>query len=133
MTSPAPSPPRVPTRTRAAAGPLALGVAVLTGAVACGTTDEASRETLPPLVTTTSTTNVTTTNPDEGKTRFYEIKSGDSIAEIALAFGVPASEIIRINNIENPDTIQVGQIIQIPTDIVLVEELPDITTTLLEE
>lgn len=115
---------------RVVVGPVVLTVASAVGVVACGTTDEASRETLPPLITTTSTTEPVVTDPNEGKTEFYEIKSGDSIGRIAAAFGVPPSEIIRINNIENPDTIQVGQIIQIPTDVVLIDSLPEITTTL---
>lgn len=114
---------------RVVMGPVVTALTIGVGVAACGTTDEASRETLPPLITTTSTTEPVVTDPNAGKTEFYEIKSGDSIGKIAAAFGVPSTEIIRINNIENPELIQVGQIIQIPTDIVLVESLPEITTT----
>ena len=123
------TPSRRSLRSRAVMGPVAFSVMVSIGAASCGTTDEASRETLPPLITTTSTPEPVVDDPNAGKTEFYEIKSGDSIARIASAFGVPASEIIRINNIENPDAIQVGQIIQIPTDVVLVESLPEATTS----
>ena len=119
----------IPAATRVSFGPLALAAVLAVSVVGCGTTDEASRETLPPLVTTTSTTVLDVVDPNEGKTEFYEIKSGDSLARIAAAFGVPASEIVRINNIENPDSIPVGLVIKIPTDIVLIEQLPEITTT----
>ena len=55
------------------------------------------------------------------------MKSGDNIAEIARSFEVPASEIVRLNNLpDNGQIIQVGQILEIPTDVVLVEELPTI-------
>ncbi len=118
--------------TRVLAGPILFAGVLGVAAVGCGTTDEASRETLPPLITTTSSTVPTTTDPNEGKVLFYEIKSGESIAIIAAAFEVPAQSIIDLNNIENPDTIQVGQILQIPTDIVLVDELPEVTTTIPE-
>lgn len=119
----------IPAAMRVSFGPLALAAVLAVSVVGCGTTDEASRETLPPLVTTTSTTVLDVVDPNEGKTEFYEIKSGDSLARIAAAFGVPASEIVRINNIENPDSIPVGLVIKIPTDIVLIEQLPEITTT----
>lgn len=121
-----------PSMTRVVAGPLLFAGVLAIAAVGCGTTDEASRETLPPLVTTTSSTVPQTTDPNEGKIEFYEIKAGESIAIIAAAFQVPPESIIELNNIENPDTIQVGQILQIPTDVVLVDELPTPSTTELE-
>lgn len=91
----------------------------------CGTTDEASRQTLPPLITTTSTSAPPTTAPDDATRVFYEIKRGDSLASIADSFDVPVSEIIRLNGIENPDTIPAGLTIEIPTGVVLVDDLPD--------
>ena len=94
------------------------------GVAACGTTDEASRETRPPLVTTTTSTIPEDDDPNAGKVEFYEIKPGESLAMIARAFEVPTQSIIDLNNIENPDNVPAGLIIQIPTDIVLVSELP---------
>ncbi|MFN3256118.1 MAG: LysM peptidoglycan-binding domain-containing protein [Ilumatobacter sp.] len=104
------------------AGVVSLAAAI--GLAACGTTDEASRETLPPLVTTTTTTVPEDEDPNAGKVRFYEIQPGESLAMIARAFEVPTQSIIDLNNIENPDNVPAGLIIQIPTDIVLVSELP---------
>jgi LysM repeat protein len=92
----------------------ALAIVAGTGVAAgCGTTDEASRETLPPMVTTTSTTTTSTTVPQD---RFYEIQRGDTLAVIAAQFGVTVQSIIDLNQIENPDTIAAGQVIEIPAN-----------------
>ena len=97
--------------------------------VACGTTDEASRQTLPPIVTTTSSTLPATSVPEEeSRQRAYEIKRGDTLASIAAAFEVPVQSIIDLNGIDNPDSIAAGTTILIPQDIVLVD-LPDVATT----
>lgn len=53
----------------------------------------------------------------DGGTLKYEIKKGDTLAEISQAFGLGESgvdELIRINNISDPRKLQVGQIIKIP-------------------
>ena len=108
------------------AGVCLLGI----GGVACGTTDEASRQTLPPIVTTTSSTLPPTSVPEEeDRQRAYEIKSGDTLASIAAAFEVPVQSIIDLNGIDNPDSIAAGTTILIPTDIVLIADLPDVATT----
>lgn len=113
---------RVPHRTTVAAA-----VVVATGAVpaACGTTDEASRQTLPPIVTTTSSTTPPTTSPEQAERLFYEIKRGDTLAKIAASFNVTVQSIIDLNGIENPDSIAAGTTVEIPTGVVLVDELPE--------
>ena len=111
-----------------------VGVAVIAATtVACGTTDEASRQTLPPLVTTTSTTVPPTTAPEDAVRQFYEIKPGDSLGAVAASFGVPVSAIIELNQIENPDSIPVGLTIEIPQNVVLIDELPPVTSTTVAE
>ena len=86
-------------------------------ATACGTTDEASRQTLPPLETTTTTTTTTTTIPIE---RFYTIQSGDILAIIAAERGVTVESIVELNDsIDSPDDIQAGQVIEIPANEVI--------------
>jgi len=53
----------------------------------------------------------------DGGTIKYEIKKGDTLAEISYAFGLGNSgvdELIRINNISDPRKLQVGQIIKVP-------------------
>ena len=79
--------------------------------VACGTTDEASRQTLPPLETTTTTT---TTIPIE---RFYTVQRGDILAVIAADRGVTVEAIVDLNELESADAIQAGQVLEIPANV----------------
>ncbi|MFS0561108.1 LysM peptidoglycan-binding domain-containing protein, partial [Terribacillus sp. 179-K 1B1 HS] len=49
---------------------------------------------------------------DGGSTRpttTYTVKSGDNLSSIAQRFGMTLSEIISLNNITNPDKLQIGQ------------------------
>ncbi len=107
------------------AGAAVAGLPILfaLGAAACGTTDQASSEPLPPIRTTTSTTTIPGTTLPEGVRQFYTIKSGDTLASIAGATGVTVQSIIELNNIENPDAIQAGQTIEIPAGIVVIDDL----------
>lgn len=104
--------------------PSSLAAAVLAIVIAgCGDEPSGSAGTLPPIKTTTSTT-TTTTEPDNRR-RFYEVKPGDNLAEIARSFEVPPGEIVRLNNLaDGGETLQIGQILEIPRDVVLVESLP---------
>ena len=83
-------------------------------AIGCGTTDEASRQTLPPIQTTTSTTSTTSTIPND---RFYTIQRGDTLAVIAANFRVTVQAIVELNGLNNPDDIQAGQTIEIPPNV----------------
>ena len=82
--------------------------------VACGTTDEASRQTLPPLETTTTTTTTTTTIPIE---RFYTVQRGDILAVIAADRGVTVEAIVDLNELASADAIQAGQVLEIPANV----------------
>lgn len=102
-----------------------LPVAVLVGmlVVGCGAPGDADA-TLPPMRTTTSTT-TTTTTPDDRR-KFYQVKPGDTLAAIAAGFKVPISEIVKLNALpDGGEHLEVGQTIEIPTDMVLV----DLSTT----
>ncbi len=44
----------------------------------------------------------------------YIVEAGDTLFSIALKFNVPINTLIELNKLENPDVIDVGQIIQIP-------------------
>jgi len=112
---------RMPHRTTLIAGALVVGSV----AAACGTTDEASRQTLPPIVTTTSSTLPPTTPPEQAERVFYTIKRGDTLQAIANAFGVTVESIIDLNGITNPDSIAAGQTVEIPTGLLVVDQLPD--------
>ncbi len=113
---------RIPHRTTV----IATGV-VVAGlvAVACGTTDSASRETLPPIVTTTSSTLPPTTPPELAERIFYTIKRGDTLQQIANSFSVTVQSIIELNGITNPDSIAAGQTVEIPTGLLVISELPE--------
>jgi murein DD-endopeptidase MepM/ murein hydrolase activator NlpD len=50
----------------------------------------------------------------EAETETYIVKAGDTLASIAAAFGVPLAELQRINNIVNPNLLNVGQRLIIP-------------------
>jgi len=79
---------------------------------ACGESASAP-ETLPPIVTTTTTT--TTIAPSTTIPELYEIQPGDTLRKIADEFGVSMEDIINLNQITNPDKIEAGQRIKIPT------------------
>lgn len=100
-----------------------VAASAVTLLAACGTTDPASDETLPPIRTTTSTSPPATTTIPEG-TRFYVIQRGDTLARIASSFGVTVQSIVDLNGLANADAIQAGQTIEIPSGIVVIEELP---------
>lgn len=103
---------------------VALGLLALAGA--CGADDDGAFTTLPPIeVTTTTTTTTTTVTTDR---IFYTIKPGESLAIIADSFGVPVTAIVELNDIENPNNIQAGQTIEIPSGVQLITELPTTTT-----
>jgi len=91
---------------------LAVGAAGVFAA--CGTTDEASRQTLPPLETTTTTTTTTTTIPIE---RFYTVQRGDILAVIAADRGVTVEAIVDLNELASADAIQAGQVLEIPANV----------------
>ena len=62
--------------------PFSLPILLLaTGIAACGSDEGGALDTLPVIRTTTSTT-TTTTVPD-ARRKFYEVKAGDNIADIA--------------------------------------------------
>jgi len=103
----------------------ALGVIVVAAVVAagCGTTDEASRETLPPIRTTIAITTTTSTTVPPGQ-RFYVILPGDTLGTIAALLGVTVQSIVDLNGLANPDDIQAGQTIEIPSGVTVIAELP---------
>lgn len=108
---------------------LPAALAILTVAsVACGGDEGGALDTLPPIRTTTTMSTTTTTI--DTRRKFYEVKPGENLAMIAASFDVPASEIVRINDLpDGGQVLQIGQVLEIPTDIVLVEELPDPPST----
>jgi LysM repeat protein len=119
---------RTQTRSRGTSMALvSMPVVVALIAGACGTTDQASDEPLPPIRTTTSSTTIPGTTIPEGVRQFYVIKSGDTLAKIASSFEVTIQSLIDLNNIENADNVPAGATLEIPDGIIVISELP--TTT----
>ncbi len=54
-----------------------------------------------------------TTNP-AAPPETYIVRAGDTLASIAAQFGVPLAELVRVNNIADPNVISVGQRLVIP-------------------
>ena len=108
------------------AGLVALVMTASVGAAglsACGTTDPASQERLPPIRTTIATTTTTTTTIPPGQ-RFYTVKPGDTLGNIAASFEVTVQSIVVLNGLASADAIQAGQTLEIPAGIVVIDELP---------
>ncbi len=103
-------------------GATVAGLLVVCIAAACDPSDEGAAETLAPIITTTSTS--TTLAPPTTVPRFYEIQPGDTLTEIADAFGLPIVAIMEANGITDQDKIQAGQILQLPPEDIVADALP---------
>ncbi len=105
----------------------ATALAFVIVVAACGEgDDDAADEILPPIrTTTTSSTTSTTLNTNR---IFYTVKQGDFLSNIAESFDVPVQAIVELNGLADPNDIQAGQTIEIPTGVVLVANLPTTTT-----
>ncbi|MEY4174952.1 MAG: LysM domain [Actinomycetota bacterium] len=99
-------------------------VAGLLLAAGCGD-DGGSSDTLPPMITTTTTTTlpVTTTT----MVSYYEVQSGDILSKIAESFGVTQADLMSVNGIDDPDHIEVGQVLKIPPPKQVADTLPPTT------
>ena len=92
-----------------------LGAASLVGgAAACSdATGDGAGATLPPIATTTTIAPVTAP-PTTAQPRFYEIQPGDTLIEIAAAYGLPMQAIMDRNGIVDQNKIFAGQILELP-------------------
>ncbi len=54
----------------------------------------------------------------------YQVQQGDTLYGIARKFGVSASELISLNNLENPNLLKVGQVLILSLDASWPENLP---------
>lgn len=55
----------------------------------------------------------------ESITNTYKVQSGDTLSGIALHFGTSVNELVKKNNIKNPNLIFAGQVLTIPSTIKL--------------
>jgi spore germination protein YaaH len=109
--------------------PLILSATALAFAIAVAACGEeggtATDEILPPIRTTTTTTTTSTTISTDRK--FYTVKRGETLSLIADSFGVSVQAIVDLNGLVDANDIQADQTIEIPTGVVMIDELP--TTT----
>ena len=106
-----------------------LGIALMAFyLVACGSETDGGllpRETVPALlyITPAPTLDVDATVtayaqaiiPSATPSGMYVIKAGDTLSALAVDFGSTVGEIMTLNNITNPESLQVGQAIIIPS------------------
>jgi LysM repeat protein len=55
----------------------------------------------------------TSTPTPPTSTTTYVVQPGDTLTRIAAKFGVTVNQLVRINNIQDPNLIRVGQVLQI--------------------
>ena len=97
-------------------------------AVACGTTDPAAQERLPPIQTTTPSTTTTSTTVAPADL-LYVVQAGDTLGEIAQRFNVTIIAIVERNGLSSPDDIQAGQSLEIPEGLLVVDDGQSSDTT----
>ncbi|EZP63498.1 peptidoglycan DD-metalloendopeptidase family protein [Delftia sp. RIT313] len=100
----------------------AWGTVVLAGMVLAGCTSQVNRAPVEDRGTTT--TSSTSSSPsaavkplpgveNAGKPGYYTIKPGDTLIRIGLETGQSWKDIARWNNLENPNLIEVGQVVRV--------------------
>ena len=104
---------------RAVTAAVLAAVAML--GVACGTTDSASQERLPPIQTTVPSTTTTTTTVAPSDF-LYVVQPGDTLGKIAERFSVTIPAIVERNGLSSPDDIQAGQSLEIPAGLLVVDD-----------
>lgn len=62
-----------------------------------------------PPVTTVSTS----TTPTGGRPRFYRLRAGQTLSDVALRFDTSVDELLRLNPRVNPNNLSVGQRIRV--------------------
>lgn len=100
---------------------LAMSALALFTVAACSEKTEDTIDSLPMLTAVASTTgapmtdDTTTTTTPKLEDEFYLIQQGDSLSAIASSFGVKLETLMAVNGITNPDKIQAGQKLIIPS------------------
>src|SRR4051794_34236008 len=95
--------------TVAAVGAAGASIVLTTVLAGCGDNTPSTvgqGPTLPPIITTVPvvvTVAVSTTMPE-----YYEVQRGDTLTEIAVAFGLPVQAIMQLNGMTDPNALQAG-------------------------
>ena len=78
--------------------------------------------TLPPVVTTATV--VVTVASATTLPQYYEVQRGDTLTEIAVAYGLPVLAIMELNGLTDPNDLQAGQILTLPSRDIVATALP---------
>ena len=80
-----------------------------------GTKEETQAKTVPSLVDSLgSATNTPSPTAIATDIKVYQVQDGDTLNSIAATYGVSVAEIIQINNLSNPNILNVHQTLKIP-------------------
>lgn len=97
-----------------------------------GSSDTAATTTVATTTTVQGATTVpTTTVPPTTATTVptsYVVQSGDTLTKIANQFGTTVAAIVALNQLENPDRLSEGQVLQLPPPTVPTTVVPPLTT-----
>ena len=77
-------------------------------------------------VDATATAYATLLVPSPTPTGLYIVQPGDTLSELAIAFGTTVAEIMAANGLTDPDSLQIGQPLIIPS---LVDTSPSLRAT----
>lgn len=91
------------------------GVAGATSAalllVSCGGDDEGSATTTSSATSSTVAETTTTT----AASAQYTVESGDTLSGIAQHFGTTVEALVAANEMADPDTLEIGQVLEVPS------------------
>jgi LysM repeat protein len=63
----------------------------------------------------------------------YTVRTGDTLSDIALAYNISEASLQEYNDLENPNEIFVGQILQIPPDAPAFGQVPPLDGSVIEQ
>ncbi len=80
----------------------------------CGPTTQANGDKVKLLITPVATPTATQAAQPTAAPVTYTVKPGDTLSGIADLFGVTVDDIVRVNNIADPNSLAEGQMLKIP-------------------
>ncbi len=92
-----------------------LVVCLLSGVIALVLARNDSKEPAIPVETTTTSTIPPVTTTTYVDPVYYTVKSGDTLFNISKRFNLDMLQLMQLNGISNPDHVEVGQNLQLPS------------------
>jgi LysM repeat protein len=97
-------------RTRTASAALVLSLAI----VGCGGDDEPEVAASPSPAETAVPFEPEPTEEPEEESELYEVGSGDTLSSLAVRFGTTVDAIVELNDLDDADTLAIGDELRIP-------------------